>query len=188
MVWYIGDPKISKAIKNLDAELERNSDRAVGILAGSIVETYLTSFLKGATRHRGSMWQDRTHPSGPLGSFAVKIDLLYMFGLISDEAHADLVIVKDIRNKFAHDLETEDFSTRSICDKCDALRLVESYVIGGGSLSEREILNLAGVRTFRIGGKGALEELKTPRLRYVWTARVFSMAFGMHRHSKGVAI
>src|ERR1700756_2472491 len=62
MTLYVGgNPKISKGIQNLDEELERNSDRAVGILAGSIVETRLTTFLKDTTQHYGKMWESRTH-------------------------------------------------------------------------------------------------------------------------------
>lgn len=44
MVWYAGSEREQKGLKLLDAELERASDRAAIILAGSIVETRLTDF------------------------------------------------------------------------------------------------------------------------------------------------
>jgi mannitol repressor len=180
-MWHVGgDQKVSEGIQNLYAEIARNSDRAVGILAGSIVETHLTTFLKGVTRHYGKMWANRTHSSGPLGSFAVKIDLMYMFRIISKEAHGDLVRIKDIRNKFAHDLETKDFFDTSITDKIKSLKMVNRYVVASDALAESSRTYLiGGPNTFRIGGKTALEEIKQPRLRYVWSAKVFSMAFGM---------
>lgn len=178
-MWHVGgDPKVSEGIRNLYAELDRNSDRAVGVLAGSIVETHLTEFLKRNTKHYGTMWNNRTHSSGPLGTFAVKIDVLYMFGLISKEAHFDLVRMKDIRNTFAHDLEINNFTTQPIKDWCENLRLVDRHVADSDALSSMTTTHLAGKSTFTIGGKGAVAELCDLRLRYVWSAKVFSMAFG----------
>ena len=95
-MWHIGgDPKVAKGIETLNAELRRGSDRAIGIIAGSIVETYVTQYLERATQHYGKMWEELTRPSGPLGSFGVKIDVAYMSRLISKEAHRDLVQMKD---------------------------------------------------------------------------------------------
>ena len=42
---------------------------------------------------------------GPLSSFSSKIDLAYALNITNDDMHANLGIIKDIRNKFAHTTE-----------------------------------------------------------------------------------
>jgi hypothetical protein len=127
----------------------------------------------------GDMWKERTHSSAPLESFAIKIDILYMFKLLTREAHADLVRIKNIRNDFAHDLEVNDFETPSIRDRCMSLRLVDKYVIDSDAISEHTVTHVAGESSFRVGGKGVLEQIKKPRERYTWSARIFAMGLGM---------
>jgi hypothetical protein len=180
MVWYVGgNEKISKGIRNLDTELRQGSDRAVAIIAGSLVETALTGYLQRSVQVHGDMWKNRTHSSGPLGSFSMKIDVLYMFRFLTLESHGDLVLMKDIRNKFAHDLEITDFETPLIRDKCMHLKLVDKYVIDSDAIVASTVTHVAGESTFGVGGKGALEEIKKPRERYIWSARVFAMGLGM---------
>ncbi len=121
----------------------------------------------------------------------MKIDIAFMFHLISKAAHDDLVIMKDIRNRFAHDLEVADFNDQSIAAKCANLKLVELHVVDRTTeplpQDMEAILRLAneqsaemrkrGVR-FQYGGIGAVKELSEPRLRYIWSAKVFTGAFG----------
>ena len=44
--------------------------------------------------------------------FSNKIDLAFLLGLLTKEAHRDLKTMKDIRNKFAHNLEVKDFQSQ----------------------------------------------------------------------------
>lgn len=179
MVWYITDiPKVREGVEQLDVELKRGSDRSVAILAGSIVESYLTLFLERNTIHHGRMWSELTRPSGALGSFSVKCDLAYMFGFISKDAHDDLKKMKDVRNIAAHRLETFEFSAASIQAKCMALKTVDHHVKkvrNRGSLSYSDI---GDGPKFWVGSWKVLSEIKEPRTRYVWAARVFTVAFG----------
>lgn len=43
--------------------------------------------------------------AAPLGPFAVRIKAAYAIGLLNSEQYADLSLLKDIRNRFAHDFE-----------------------------------------------------------------------------------
>lgn len=52
--------------------------------------------------------------SGPLSSFAAKIDLVYALNLIEHETHDDLRVLLTIRNTFAHTMDFLDFSSPSI--------------------------------------------------------------------------
>lgn len=48
---------------------------------------------------------------GPLSSLNARIDLAYAFKLVDEETHHDLHVIRDIRNKFAHPKEGEDYPT-----------------------------------------------------------------------------
>jgi DNA-binding MltR family transcriptional regulator len=54
------------------------------------------------------------HSSAPLGSFAAKIRLAHLLGLISKDFYSDLEMMKEIRNRFAHDLSAVSFDQQSI--------------------------------------------------------------------------
>jgi DNA-binding MltR family transcriptional regulator len=179
MVWYVTPiPKLQEGIKNLDAELKRGSDRSVAILAGSIVESYLKWFLERNTVQYGDMWKRLSHHSGPIGSFSVKADVAYMFHLISRDAHGDLIRIKDIRNMAAHNLADFDFSEQSVRDKCMALKTVDRYVKKTRSRGSLEYSDTGGGPKFWVGSRNVLSEIQSPRTRYIWAARVFTVALG----------
>jgi DNA-binding MltR family transcriptional regulator len=97
---------------NVLAEINRGaSDRALGIIAASLVEIHLTKLIKQAfipevkTGSKETVQELMFHSSGPLGAFSTKIRLAYMMGLISKEFFKDLEIMKEIRNRFAHHTE-----------------------------------------------------------------------------------
>jgi hypothetical protein len=187
MVWYIGGGiKEQAGINALEVELARASDRAAAILAGSLVEARLTDFLGSHVQDDGKIWKERTYSSAPLGSFAVKFDLAFLFHLITKLAHSDLIVMKDIRNRFAHDLDVQNFQAQSIKDKCGNLQLADIYVKNDEALSMYRVANdgvpdaITGRNfTFHIGGSGAREELADPRKRYIWTTKIFNIAFGL---------
>jgi hypothetical protein len=69
-------------------------------------------------------------PVGPLGAFSVKIDMCLVLGIVGPVAHQNLKRIRDIRNKFAHQVLLPDrhgklaglsFGSRSIADSCDQL-------------------------------------------------------------------
>jgi hypothetical protein len=123
-VWqYNGDDE-----KEVIESLPGLSDRAVAIIAGTVVDvrikTAILSVCTGNHKIEDRMFQ----PSGPLGPFSVKIDMARMLGIITQEAYADLVIFKDIRNAFAHRLDIRDFRTQWIKDRCANFKLVETHI------------------------------------------------------------
>lgn len=131
-----------------------------------------------------------THPSGPLGTFSTKINLAVMLGHLSERAWKDLVIIKDLRNEFAHLLDVEGFNDRSVAARCMNLSTVADHVVDAEELvrlGEESISNAMAMKepergkppAFAIGGSGATTELKDPRWRFIWSARAFTFAFGM---------
>lgn len=103
-------------------QIEFDSDRAAGIVAGSIVERRLEQALQSRLRtDQPDIVDDLFRPSGPLGPFSSKISLAYLMGILTDQAHKDLANLKNIRNKFAHDLELDSFDAPSTRDRCKNL-------------------------------------------------------------------
>jgi hypothetical protein len=114
-------------------QIEFDSDRAAGIVAGSIAETRLEQALQSRLRPADTpklreIVEQLFRPSGALGPFSTKIDLAYLMRLLSDEAYKDLTNIKNIRNDFAHDLDHGSFDVPSIRDRCKNFILVDRHV------------------------------------------------------------
>ncbi|MFA7415226.1 MAG: hypothetical protein WC048_12135 [Rhizobium sp.] len=158
-------------------QVEFDSDRAAGIVAGSIAEKRLEQALRSRLRtDQRNIAQNLFRPSGALGPFSVKIDLAYLNGLLSDEAYKDLLNLKNIRNDFAHDLDLDTFDVPTVRDRCGNFLLVDRHV---GPVPEQEGLQALTDRPNPYMGLPNHEEkLSDPRFRYMMTAQLISNALG----------
>jgi DNA-binding MltR family transcriptional regulator len=120
-------------------------------------------------------------PSGPLGSFAVKIDLVHLLGLLSADGYHDMVIMKDIRNAFAHRLGIRDFKTPTIRDRCLNLRMIETHVGDTKFQAGESILSLAPDDRPRLRVFNYARKKKQPRQRYLVTAQLITISFALIR-------
>jgi hypothetical protein len=59
--------------------------------------------------------------NAPLGTFSARIAACYALGLISEDEHHDLTLMRRIRNDFAHDMHVT-FDTPSVVSRCAQLR------------------------------------------------------------------
>ena len=98
MVWWVGG---SKTIEEAIQQIERNSDRAIGIIAAAMLEEHITNAIKRRWHESPATVRRMLQVDGPLGNFGPKIDLVFLMGLISPEGHRDMTLIKKIRNKFA---------------------------------------------------------------------------------------
>jgi hypothetical protein len=119
---------LDDAERSVVSSLEHDSDRAVAIIIGSLIENRLHRAILARISRDAAIEARLFQISGPLGTFSAKIDFARIIGLVSSEAHADLVLFKDIRNLFAHNLGIRDFRSQKITDKSKNLRLIDSYV------------------------------------------------------------
>jgi DNA-binding MltR family transcriptional regulator len=99
-------------------KLHDESPRGSVIVAASILDRILEDLIVARLRPM----TDNSDPllSGayaPLGSFAAKIDTANRLGLIRPEHRKALHILRNLRNEFAHDYETEDFDASSCLDR-----------------------------------------------------------------------
>jgi hypothetical protein len=164
-------------------QIEFDSDRAAGIVAGSIAETRLEQALLSRLRPADTpklqdITQQLFRPSGALGPFSTKIDLAYLIRLLSDDAYKDLTNVKNIRNDFAHKLDHDSFDVPSIRDRCKNFILVDRHV----GLIPNTGLGVTGAAASQpnpyMGLPDYQQKLSDPRFRYTMTTQLISYALG----------
>jgi hypothetical protein len=109
----MSDPAYLKAFKNfaksrpniadrriMEKEFYGENDRACGILQASWVEQMLETAIKARL---GSESHDNLFDfEGPLGTFSAKTIMGYALGLFGAKTNHDLLLIRMIRNEFAH--------------------------------------------------------------------------------------
>lgn len=116
MPWPVTDPSHNLIV----SEIEEQSDRAAAILAVSFLEDRFTSLLKLWFADEPSVIRNMLGGHGPLGTFAAKIDMGLLLGIIEKKRHTELHLIRKIRNEFAHGIENLTFDTNVIRAKCAA--------------------------------------------------------------------
>jgi hypothetical protein len=177
--WFVnGDKRIIEAVD----QLQRDSDRAVGILAATLVEIQLTEALKYRLAKHPKIIAEFFRDGGVIGSFSAKIDLGHLLNLFTPDAYSDISIMKRIRNAFAHKPEMLSFATDSIKDRCFNLKLVDNLV-GDITIEELNELQANPERLLTQTGPpnrftGASAALGDARQRYIITAQLLSFPLG----------
>jgi DNA-binding MltR family transcriptional regulator len=152
------------------------SDRALGIIAASLVEIHLTKLIKQAfipeikTGSKETVQDRMFQSSGPLGAFSTKIRMAYMMGMISEEFFKNLEIMREIRNRFAHHTEMGSFEIEEISSRRFNFTLVDKYVT-----DEDAGLHGHPSALFNYMKPGAAALLKEPKGRYILSTLIFSM-------------
>lgn len=125
-----GSAEADKRMKALIDELHGQTDRGVAIVGAAWVEEGLAVALESALHHEKKAWGRLFGGNGPLNTFASKIDLAHILGMLSDAIYSDLHMMRLLRNEFAHLIahETEhttlSFSSSHIKDRCLALKCI----------------------------------------------------------------
>jgi DNA-binding MltR family transcriptional regulator len=108
----------------IDEELFSGSDRAVAVLCQAMLEKTikdaLGSIFHPETKETVHLIGDDERP-GVLG-FADQCRLAYCLKIVPAQVYADLLNIGKIRNRFGHSPEAMSFTTRSIKDRCNALK------------------------------------------------------------------
>jgi DNA-binding MltR family transcriptional regulator len=164
--WYVEGKEEFAAVD----ELEGASDRASAIVASSLIETRLNQIIHLRLSDEPKILKELFRASGPLGNFSTKIDLALLLGLIGKEAHGDLIVLKKVRNEFAHKLDTITFDTLKIQTLCANFVLIEKMINPMGDETWRPGAN------FMLQMSGYPECIKSPRGRFLTASRLFVVA------------
>lgn len=163
MAWFASSEADSEAIKRLN----HDSDRAVAIVAASLVESRLQQMLVSHMVQDHKCLNSLFNSSGPLGSFSAKIRLAFVMGLTSTQFTQELENMKKIRNEFAHRIHVYSFEEKTIADRCRNFAIVDD-VCRDPSDMER-----AGKYNMRLSIENCANELTHPRKRYLFSAAIF---------------
>jgi hypothetical protein len=128
----------------LAGELEKESGRAVVVLTAAHLD-YLLQRLITLTWNLPEDAEKLLFEglTGPGGSFAWKTDMAFYLGLLTQPQKDDLVLIRRMRNAFAHELVGLSFETPKIKDRC---RELKSAQIDGMPICPRDQYTKAVVR------------------------------------------
>jgi DNA-binding MltR family transcriptional regulator len=136
-----------------------NGDRMIAIVGATLVDDRLGLAIRSRMRRDKTVAKRLFGVSRPLGTFSTKIDLGYMLGIYSKQGFRELNIVREVRNEFAHQIRSLDFSAETVRKKCMDLHAVEDALNKISSVvSDHSFYNYR-------------EELKLPRTRFALTIR-----------------
>ena len=106
--------------------LARESDRGLVLTGVTFLDEALEVLLRAKFRDRSEKPEAVVNllfaPIGPLSSFWAKIRLAYALSLIRSWVYEDLEVLRQLRNRFAHQLEPADF------DDPQVIRLTERLI------------------------------------------------------------
>jgi DNA-binding MltR family transcriptional regulator len=108
-------------------EIETSTDRAAAIVAVAFVEDHLTMALRRRFVQDEKALDAMFNERGALGAYGAKSELAYLVGMFSDRVASDLNYLRKIRNKFAHNVEIDSFSSPPVKDWAMNLKLVDYY-------------------------------------------------------------
>jgi mannitol operon repressor len=112
--------------------IKRESPRGMVLVSCGFLEQQLRDVLAASMRDGSHVGDLLDGASAPLGTFSARIAATYALGLITENEHHDLTLLRRIRNDFAHDIATT-FETQSVIDRCKKLRMkAHDYVQAEG--------------------------------------------------------
>ncbi len=87
--------------------LSEESDRACVILAASWVDHFLgiklaQEFSKGNSKARDALFS----ANGPFATFSAKLNAVFCAGWIDSDVYHDLQVIRNLRNEFAHSIDS----------------------------------------------------------------------------------
>ena len=179
-VWaWMSNPNSSAAekdaVQNAISEIDKSSDRAAAIVASAFVEEHLAIALKARLHQDGELITTMFRSSGPLGSFSAKINLAFLIGFCSQKARKDLDTIREIRNVFAHNVLTTDFTSQRVRDLANNLTFGESHRITISPVDD-DGKDMAPLVIFD-------QKPTTPRARFIRACQMFMFIFTMSKDS-----
>jgi mannitol operon repressor len=136
----------SEQIIALSQELNKETERGEVLLAAAYLDYLLGELI--ATKIVVAPEESKNlglfeGPTAPLATFSARLRVAYAFGLLSKDEYDDINLIRDIRNKFAHQLTGLSFSADAIAVRCH--RLISAKVDGEPS-TIRECFSKASIR------------------------------------------
>jgi len=114
-----------RAIEDLGAffaELNRESDRGLALVGGAVLDDRLLETLRSFLCELPVAGRLLDEPNSPLGTFSARADACVALGLIDEAEHAEIALIRKIRNEFAHGKHGLTFATEKVAGLCSTLK------------------------------------------------------------------
>ena len=128
------DSVLEKMNKRKDLVFEavaRESDRGAILVGTAFLSEGLEALIRAKFRDKArkirGITKDFFGPAGPLGSFWTKIRLAYALDLIAAYEYRDLELLRQIRNRFAHQIEAVGFDDPEVVKLAKRLESPERF-------------------------------------------------------------
>lgn len=102
-------------------EFKAETDRGAALVGGALIDNRLEQLLR-AHFLENTTSDKLLSSAAPLGAFSSRIDVSYALGLITEVEYRECVLIRRIRNDFAHRLHGLTFSSPEITDRCKELK------------------------------------------------------------------
>jgi len=115
--------------RKLDAfvsTLNRESDRGCALTASAMLDEALLESIESCLVDDEEVASQLFRSSGPIGTFSARTDLAHVLGLLSPNVRRDLILIRKIRNQFAHSPIDTNFETQEVSNRCTQLKLGSS--------------------------------------------------------------
>lgn len=103
------------------AEVAQQTDRGVAIVGAAYVDIVLREAITARLCDLSDIMKLLFENRGPLQDFGSRIQMAFALGAYGRRAYSDLLIIKDIRNAFAHSAEAMDFDHSDVARLCKGL-------------------------------------------------------------------
>jgi hypothetical protein len=132
---------LSEGMQRLFDVLNHESDLAAVLIGASYLDECLASMLHRAFVQGETSGRLLDSSTGVLGSYSARADLAYVLGLVSKPAVADLRVVGELRNLFAHSRLTLELSSppaKAIVDRLKYLSVLREEMRLNHQIGEDE--------------------------------------------------
>jgi hypothetical protein len=148
-------------------DAKKQPDRYLVIIMAAIIDEGLGEIIQRRLVDHRKTAKKLFRPEGPLGTFSAKIDLGFMLGMYYEEFAKMLHSIREIRNKFAHDMRPLTLESDELKVKAAALKFIETrYHPHRERRTQRELFISAC--EYILGGLDAMgsdrRRFKTPRI------------------------
>jgi DNA-binding MltR family transcriptional regulator len=131
--------------------LKNESDRAMVVIAGSLLEDTLremikTKFIKIEPQELKEL--RIFNFDGPVGSFSTKITMAYALGIIEEQTVKELTDIREMRNACAHSFLPINFGTPELANICKRLFSSPQNIFQYAVDDDREKMRKAFVTAF----------------------------------------
>lgn len=116
-------PDLSDDVARLVEDLQKETDRGAALLAAAFLDDVLDVMLRAVFVGDPEAVNKIIGPGRPLESFGARAHLAYCVGLLGTDIYADINLIREIRNDFAHRHPTT-FEVAEIRQKCERLKCV----------------------------------------------------------------